>query len=122
MWVVDNNTPLAVERGFLRDRQGGEVWIVVIKGTFDVDPKGNLHLASEQAPPARVAAWSGEPGKSSLLHDSDFVLAKGGTDLLVHGCAYAPGGRVAPTVEVGLRVGALVKRIRVHGVRAWTQS
>jgi hypothetical protein len=31
MWVVDNNTPFAVERGFLRDRQGGEVWIVAIK-------------------------------------------------------------------------------------------
>jgi hypothetical protein len=122
MWQVDNNTPLAIERGFLRDRQGGEVWIVVIKGTFDVGPSGNLHKAAEQPPPARVAAWAGEPGKSSLLHDSDFVLAKGGTDVLAQGHAYSAGGRPLPTVEVGMRIGSFAKRIRVHGIRAWTMS
>jgi hypothetical protein len=122
MWVVDNNTPIAVERGFLRDRQGGEVWIVVIKGTFDVGREGTLHMTPEQPSPALVAAWSGEPGKSSLLHDSDFVLTRPGTDLLVQGHAYAPGGRPAPTVDVGLRIGSAIKRLRVHGTRVWTTS
>jgi hypothetical protein len=119
MWVVDNNTPFPVDRGFLRDRQGGEVWIVVIKGTFDVQRNGGVHAAAEQTPPARVASWSGEPGKSSLLHDTDFVLSQSGTDVLVHGHAYAPAGRRSPTVDVGLRVAPLAKRIRVQGIRAW---
>jgi hypothetical protein len=122
MWVVDNNTPFAVERGFLRDRQGGEVWIVAIKGTFNVRPDGSLRVSDDQSPPARVAVWSGEPGKSSLLHDTDFVLAKAGTDVLVRGHAYAPRGRETRSMEVGLRVGALMKRFRVHGVRAWVKS
>jgi hypothetical protein len=122
MWVVDNNTPFAVERGFLRDRRGGEVWIVVIKGTFDVRQDGSARLAEEQEPPARVASWSGEPGKSSLLQDSDFILTKAGTDVLVRGHAYAPKGRETQSVEVALRVGTLVKRIRVHGLRVWMKG
>jgi hypothetical protein len=122
MWVVHNNTPFAVDRGFLRDRRGGEVWIVVIKGTFDVRQDGNLHLCQEQEPPARAAAWSGEPGKSSLLHDSDFILTKAGTDVLVRGHAYAPKGRETPSIEVALRVGTLVKRIRAYGVRTWRKG
>jgi hypothetical protein len=122
MWVIDNNTPLAVDRAFLRDRQGGEVWIGVIKGTFDVAPNGSLRVAAEQPPPARVAVWSGEPGQSSLLHDTDFVLARSGTDVLVHGNAYAPRGQRVPAVDVALKVGAMVKRLRVHGVRAWMTS
>jgi len=83
MWVVDNNTPFPVDRGFLRDRQGGEVWIVVIKGSFEVQRNGGVRAAAEQTPPSRVASWSGEPGKSSLLHDTDFVLKQNGTDVLV---------------------------------------
>jgi hypothetical protein len=122
VWVVDNNTPLVVDRGFLRDRQGGEVWIVVIKGSFDVGPKGDLRIAAEQVRPCRGAAWSGEPGQSSLLCDTDFVLTRPGTDVLVRGHAYAPRGRPVTSVEAGLRIGSLVKRIRVHGIRAWMAS
>jgi hypothetical protein len=122
MWVVHNNTPLAVDRGFVRDRQGGEVWIAIIRGTFDVRQDGELHVAADQVPPIRAAEWSGEPGLSSLLYDTDFVLASRGTDVLVHGHACAPGGRPVPSVEVGLRVGPLSKRLRVNGVRAWMTS
>lgn len=122
MWVADNNTPLPIERGFQRDREGGEVWIVVLKGTFDVKPDGGLKLAEKQSPPARAAAWSGEPGKSSLLNDADFILGKGGTDVLVHGHAYAPRGRTTTAVDVALKAGPLEKQIRVHGVRAWMRG
>ena len=40
MWVAENNTRFRIERGFLRDRNGGEVWITVVKGTFDIRPDG----------------------------------------------------------------------------------
>lgn len=122
MWVVDNNTPFAIERGFLRDRQGGEVWIVAIKGSFDVRPDGSPRVSEVQDLPTRAAVWSGEPGKSSLICDTDFILAKAGTDILVQGHAYAPKGKETKSMEVALRVGALLKRIRVHGVRTWTES
>ncbi len=120
MWVLHNNTPLAAARSFLRDRQGGEVWIGVIQGTFDVARDGSMRLAAEQVPPAHVAEWSGGAGpKSSLLRDTDFVLSREGTDVLVHGHAYAPAGQRVSTLEVALRVGPLLKRLRVYGVRAW---
>jgi len=122
MWVAHNNTPFAIERGFIRDRQGGEVWLLVIKGTFDISADGSLRRAAEQPSPARAAAWSGEPGRSSLLHDADFILGKNATDVLVHGHAYAPAGRPAPSVDVTLKIGSLVKRLRAHGVRAWMRS
>jgi hypothetical protein len=122
MWVVDNNTPLPVERCFLRDRDGGEIWIVVVRGTFDVVSDDRVRSAEVQVPPARAAAWTGEPGASSLRHDTDLVLPRNGTDVLVHGHAYAPRGRAAPSVDLVLKVGSRAKRVRVHGVRAWMRS
>jgi hypothetical protein len=122
MWVVDNNTPFPVERGFLRDLDGGEVWIVVLKATFDIRPDGRVRRSEEQVPPARAAAWTGAPGQSSLLHDTDFVLSKSGTDVLVRGHAYAPRGRSVPSVEAGFKVGSFAKRIRAYGIRAWMRG
>ena len=122
MWVVDNQTPFAVERVFQRDHDANEVWVVAIKGTFEFRPDGILRCADEQAPPARAALWSGEPGKSSLLHDTDLVLSKRGTDVILRGHAYPPRGKRVTTMEVALRIGALAKRIRVFGVRAWMRA
>jgi hypothetical protein len=123
MWVAENNTRFRIERGFLRDRNGGEVWITVVKGVFDIRPDGTMRAAKEQdVPPARIAAWTGEPGKSSLLHDTDFIIGKTGTDILIKGHAYAPRGRPATSVDVGFRAGPLSKRLRAHGVRAWMRG
>ena len=123
VWALDNGTPFAVDRGFLRDRDGREIWITVVKGTFDVRDRGSLRVAEEQPPVARAAAWSGAPGKSSLLHDADFVLSKAGTDvILLGGHAYAPRGRPAASIDVTLRVGDRAKTIRAHGIRAWMRG
>ena len=122
MWQVDNNTPLAIERGFLRDGDGVENWVVVIKGAFDVHSDGRLRRAKEQIPPARTAQWSGEPGRSNFLQDTDFVLTKRGTDVLVRGHAYAPKNRPARAIDLGLKIGKQTKQIRAFGARAWMQS
>jgi hypothetical protein len=122
MWEVFNNTPFLVERGFLRDLDGAERWIVVVKGTFDVGKDGRLREAAEQAPPLRVPVWTGDPGLSSLAADSDFVLERTGTDVLIHGHAYAPRGRSVPSVEAGFRIGGQQKLIRAFGVRAWMRG
>ena len=31
MWQVDNRTPFAAERGWVRDRNGAEIWLVAVK-------------------------------------------------------------------------------------------
>jgi hypothetical protein len=117
MWEVFNNTPFRIERGFLRDLDGGERWVVV-----DIGADGKVVEAAEQTPPLRAAVWNGEPGKSSLKADSDFVLERTGTDVLLHGHAYAPHGRSVTSVEAGFRLGERRKILRAFGVRAWTKT
>ena len=122
MWIAVNHTPFAVERAFVRDRKGGEVWLLAVRATFEVRPDGTLKRAQEQLPVARAASYLGEPGRSSLKYDSDLILTKGCVDLLVHGHAYAPGGRPVEMVDVGVRCGKWAKSLRVHGERVWRHA
>src|SRR5688572_23403033 len=48
MWALDNRTPFAAERGWARDREGAEVWIVVVKATFLVERDGGLRVPASQ--------------------------------------------------------------------------
>jgi hypothetical protein len=52
MWMLDNQTAYAVERNWVRDKNGRHHWVVAVKATFDVGQDGRLTLADEQPPPA----------------------------------------------------------------------
>jgi hypothetical protein len=119
MWMLDNRTPYGAERNWTRDAQGAHWWIVAVKATFSLAADGQLELADEQPPPELAPEYFGEPGKSSLRYDSDLLAVKPDTDVLVAGHAHAPGGRAAPTVPVGIRVGKLQKQLLVHGDRVY---
>lgn len=121
MWQVDNRTPFAAERGWVRDRNGAEVWLVAVKCTFDIKPDGTTEVSAEQPPPLRVPEYHGEPGKSSLKYEADLVLTKTTTDVIVIGHAHAPHGRPVEQIEVGFRVGPVQKVVRVSGDRTWGQ-
>ena len=54
MWQIDNQTPFAAERGWVRDRTGAEVWLVAVKCTFDIDRDGSTAISAEQPPVLRV--------------------------------------------------------------------
>ena len=122
MWTLDNRTPFAADRSFLRDGRGAEVFITVVKATFDVGRGGGLALAAAQAPVLHAAEYLGAPGGSSMRHDADIVLGKSAVDVLVHGHVHAPDGRPAPELLVELRVGAHAKAIRAVGPRRWQQT
>ena len=66
MFLIDNRTPFAAERGWVRDRNGAEVWLVAVKCTFDILPDGSTEVAKEQPPVLLLPQHHGEPGKSSL--------------------------------------------------------
>ncbi len=119
MWAIENRTPYAVQRAFQRDREGAEVWVVAVRATFTLHPDGRTTLAEHQRPVVDAPVYLGAPGRSSLLYDSDLVLTKPGTDVLVHGHAYAPAGERASQVTVGLQLGALSKVLEVRGESAW---
>jgi hypothetical protein len=119
VWQIDNRTPFGAAQGWVRDRRGAEVWLIVVKATFDILLDGTTRPAAEQPDPLRLAEYHGEPGKSSIRNESDFVLTKTTTDVLVVGHAHAPQGHAVRELEVSLRVGSLVKALRVFGDRRW---
>lgn len=122
MWQVDNRTPFAAERGWVRDRDGAEVWLVAVKATFDILPDGSTIPSQEQPPVLRAPEYHGEPGKSSIKYEADLVLTKKTTDVLVVGHAYAPGGKAVSELDVGFKVGPVQKILRVFGDRMWGSS
>lgn len=120
MWQVDNQTPFAAEGEWVRDRSGAEVWLVVVKCTYDIAPDGSTEIAAEQPPVLRIAQYNTVPGGSSLRFDADMNLTKTATDIVVAGHAYAPGGDAVESMDVGVRVGPVRKVLRVSGDRTWS--
>lgn len=119
MWQIDNRTPFATERAWVRDRDGAEIWLVAVKATFDIRPDGSTEVSTEQPPVLRVPEHHGEPGKSSIKYEADLVLTKKTTDVIVVGHAYALAGTTLTHVDVGFRVGPIQKLVRVTGDRSW---
>jgi len=122
MWLLQNRTPYAAERTWVQDKDANKHWLVAVKATYDVAPNGSLHLADEQLPPCRLGTHFGEPGQSSLQYESDLLGVKPTTDVVVNGSAYAPGGRAAANVDVGIEVGSVRKNLRVSGDRYWVKG
>ncbi|HYO53652.1 DUF2169 domain-containing protein [Archangium sp.] len=118
---MSNQTPYVAERCFTRDRQGAEVWVVVVKATFTLRSDGTTALAEEQRPVCLAPEYLGEPGRSSLKYESDLLFPKPATDVLIHAQAHAPQGKPVPQLDVGWRVGERVKTLRVFGERMWSR-
>jgi hypothetical protein len=122
MWQLQNDTPFMADRTWVRDMQGAEVWIVAVKGTFAIKSNGATELAEKQEEICRAPQYMGEPGQSSLKYDADLALAKLTTDIILHGHAHAPRGRLTTSVDVTLKVGRLTKTLRVFGPRFWRKG
>lgn len=122
MWALNNQTPYKAERRWGRDKDGVHEWIVAVKGTFDIQPNGQLTIAEEQLDPLVMAEYHGELGMSSLRYDADLVATKPTTDVVINGTAYAPHGRPSKDFMVSARVGSVQKVIRVLGNRRWNQG
>jgi hypothetical protein len=122
MWALQNKTPYAAERTWVRDKDGHHLWVIAVKATFDLDDAGQLRPSDEQEPPLREPVYWGEPGRSSLRYEADLVAPKPHTDVLIHACAHAPGGRPAPRVEVAVRIHDVDKMLLVYGERFYTRG
>ena len=119
MWTIRNRTPYAADRTWIRDKDGRHHWIVALKATFDLSSSGSVTLADEQQPPLLASEYTGVPGESSILWESDLAPAKPTTDVLVHASAYAPRGRPMPRVQVAIKVADVHKELVVFGERVY---
>ncbi|HEV2507818.1 MAG TPA: DUF2169 domain-containing protein [Mesorhizobium sp.] len=103
------------------DKAGHEWLVVVVKGTFDfpAKPDGLVQKSAEQVPLVMADIATGLPGYSAALWETDFAFRKPHCDVIANGCAYAPGGRPAERVPVGIKVGNWSKLFEVVGHREW---
>ena len=102
---------------------GRELLVVVIKATFQIPEHGKEpQLADEQVPLTEADEFTGEPGFSATLYESDYAHRKPFCDVLLNGSAYAPSGRPTEAVRVTMRVGTMNKSFNVVGDRFWERD
>lgn len=101
---------------------GRELLVVVVKGTFLIPRPGEpTELAPEQEKLVEADVFTGEPGLTAPLYETDYAPRKPRCDVLLNGSAYAPNGNPAERVRVGLRVGSMNKVFDVVGNRVWQE-
>lgn len=121
MLQIINLTRYETARTILLDPDGGQRWVVAIKGTFTLEG-GRMAPAAVQEPVSRVPEYFGKVGESSLRRDAELVLDHPGTDVVVNASAHVPGQRPADQVVVAVKVGRVQKQLRVVGPRTWRRS
>lgn len=119
MWQVDNRSPFAVGRQWIRDVDGREIWVVAVKATYDILPGGATRIAAAQVP---VHSGPIHDDDGSPLHDTDLGPTKLVTDIILLGHAYAPGAKPLRTLQVGFRVGKLLREAHIVGDRRWQRG
>jgi hypothetical protein len=103
------------------DKSGREYLSFVVKGTFAFPERSSdpPRPAKDQRALVMADEFTGAPGFSATLWESDFAFRKPRCDVVLQGAAYAPGGRPAERVRVGLKVGDWSKQFDVVGQRQW---
>ncbi|SEK88348.1 hypothetical protein SAMN05216359_103459 [Roseateles sp. YR242] len=101
-------------------RDGREVVMVVAKATYAFDAStGQVDVHADQQPLVKADEFTGEPGLSAVLRETDFATFKPRCDVLLNGSAHAPAGMQVRSLPVGLRVGPVAKAFKVCGDRVW---
>jgi hypothetical protein len=118
---VWNQTGFPHELTMAMDKAGHEYLLLVVKGTFDFpdEPGGPVRKSEAQAPLVMADEFTGAPGFSATLWETDFAFRKPRCDVILNGAAYAPNRRPAERVRVGLKLGAWSKVFDVVGHREW---
>ncbi len=96
---------------------GGHILSVLLKRSYRISAgRPCLRAAQDQPLLAGDVFWD-TPMNSSVRMESDFVPYKPGTDVVLLGRAYAPGGRPATGCMTALQIGGRRKQVRVIGDR-----
>jgi hypothetical protein len=99
---------------------GRELLVVAVKGTFKIpEDEKEPPLAEKQVALIEADVFTGEPGFSAPLYESDYAPHKPRCDVIFNGSAYAPGGKPTDRIRVSLQVGSFSKSFDVVGKRVW---
>lgn len=117
MFDLDNRTPFAAQLAPGWDASGREVALIAVKATYTLEatPK----LAADQLPLNDAYTYVGEEGTSSPTGVPELTLPSGGTDVVLLGDAWAPGGKPVSELDVTLQVADFTYAVRICGDRHW---
>jgi hypothetical protein len=118
MLQIKNTSGFAAAMCVFPDEQGVDTLYVVVKGTFRLAPR--LERADEQVPVTAADEYHGDPAETSLKAATEMHTGKPATDVILSGSAWAPGGRLADNVVVGMSVAGRKKGVQVFGDRRWS--
>lgn len=112
-------TPLAFQS---RDKHDRVHDVVVVKGTYDLEPGRRPRISERQEPLTISERYYGAPNTTSLVRAGDLAAFKPRADVAIIAEAHAPRGAPSSSWLAEVRIGALRKILRVHGPRAWRRS
>jgi hypothetical protein len=101
------------------DVTGREHLVIVAKASWRIPEPGQRPRPIQPQPLVMADEFYGEPGESAMRYGSDFARFKPKCDVLFDACAHAPEGKAVKQMDVEVQVGAMKKRVRVHGPRKW---
>jgi hypothetical protein len=104
------------------DVAGREHLVVVAKATWSIPELGQRPRPLKPRPLVMADEFYGEPGESALRAGSDFARIKSQCDVIFDACAHARSNTPIKQMDVEVQVGAMRKRVRVHGPRRWYRA
>jgi hypothetical protein len=117
--LLTNHTPFAAEKFVLPTPDGQEAVLIVVAATFEAKPGASLVPSDNQSPILVEDIYAGDPTTASLLAENELALVKRLVDVVVVGTAYAPRGKPAEKVAIGVQIGDINKSLLVSGHRVW---
>lgn len=116
MWSLKNETSYSAERGWYRDINGAETWVVAVKATYSIQANGSV--IQTMSLPINTGAVM-YPDSDEMLYDTDIGPEKKATDILLNGHAWSPTNKEVPHLFIGMKVAGICRLARVSGQRIW---
>jgi len=95
------------------NKDGCNVFVVIVKGTFRLDPGGKLLVSDRQQAIAFVEEYCGDPETSNVRIPSDLIDYKPGADVIISESAEWRKGQGPFGRKIALEIGPLRKTKRV---------
>ncbi|MGJ7583198.1 DUF2169 domain-containing protein, partial [Variovorax sp. RHLX14] len=110
---LENRTPFPALAFSQFHRDGTDMAVLTVRGSFHVVPNAPLVLAPRQDELEFADRYKGDPADGLLVRTCDIVPFRPAADLTILGASWAPQGVEARSWLAGVRLGRLEKVLRV---------
>ncbi|GAA5182339.1 DUF2169 domain-containing protein [Niveibacterium umoris] len=117
---IENTLGFPSELLFLADESSRPLCVVLLQASYVIGEGGALSRCEAPVPIELAGTHHGDPACSSPRLESPIAFFKPTTDVVLLGHAHAPRPQTTE-LQVGLRVGALQKVVRVTGDRVMSK-